>query len=316
MNLMRRRRQAPAEPVAPVAPVDLSGIIPEVGAWVTTDGLADAPPFEIDRELKDSKPVDFSHLRGASEPEMRAAFAELTSWYPWYHRIELPYGIVTPGARDAAEAYEAMGVSEHIRGKTVLDLGTMDGAFAFLCERDGAQRVVGLDVDNVLEYDLSLGLAYVRIIRAYLDAKQRGREAEWRFLNSRRFGFAFCHACLQSSVERVHDTVYNVSPERLGMFDVSLFVGILYHLPSPLRALEAVFSVTKERTFVESEISLAPALGPNGCAFYRQGYDNDDVTNWFVPTPRCLMDMVLSVGYRRARYLGRIGGRAWVEAEV
>ena len=37
----------------------------------------------------------------------------------------------------------------------------------------------------------------------------------------------------------------DLSPERVGTFDVVLFLGVLYHLPHPLLALERVAAVSR-----------------------------------------------------------------------
>jgi len=301
---------APGSPIVPAAgqgfEIAEAAAFRELQAFQLSEG---------DYRVKHSRPVDFSHLRSASAEVMRRELAELDAWHSWYHRIELPHGIVTRSQHSPRTLLQVMGVLEHVPGRSVLDVGTWDGGFAFECERVGAARVVGLDVDNPLELDLGRGYAYCYWVKRYLEAKRQGEETQWRFLNKQAFGFRFAHACLESRVERVHDTVYNLSPARVGRFDITLFCGILYHLRSPLRALDALFSVTDDRTFIETEVSLDEDLGPNGCAFYEKAYKGD-VTNWFVPTPRCVVDLLLSAGYRRVQFIALAGSRAFLEAQV
>ena len=61
----------------------------------------------------------------------------------WWHSIDLGGGVVTPGAKSPAHLaaeWEALRLPE-LGGKSVLDVGTWDGYFAFEAERSGAASV-------------------------------------------------------------------------------------------------------------------------------------------------------------------------------
>ena len=60
--------------------------------------------------------------------------------HPWYHTIELPNGIVTPGADHDRPLVKHYGIPEDLRGKRVLDVASFDGFWAFEFERKGAGR--------------------------------------------------------------------------------------------------------------------------------------------------------------------------------
>src|SRR3546814_10478593 len=61
----------------------------------------------------------------------------------WYHRIELPYGIVTPGPNPLnPNVYR---VPEDLSGRRVLDVGAWDGYWTFEALRRGAREVVAID---------------------------------------------------------------------------------------------------------------------------------------------------------------------------
>ncbi len=47
----------------------------------------------------------------------------------WYHRIELPGGIVTPG--QAPFSPRSYGVADDLSGNRVLDIGAWDGYWSF-----------------------------------------------------------------------------------------------------------------------------------------------------------------------------------------
>ena len=58
-------------------------------------------------------------------------------------------------------------------------------------------------------------------------------------------GFTLAREALGSRVEDIDIDVMDLSPERVGTFDVVLFLGVLYHLRHPFLALERVASVTR-----------------------------------------------------------------------
>ncbi len=61
----------------------------------------------------------------------------------WYHRIELPGGVTTPGwAPISREAYR---IPADLTGRTVLDVGAWDGYWTFEALRRGAKRVLAID---------------------------------------------------------------------------------------------------------------------------------------------------------------------------
>src|SRR5258708_5460003 len=61
----------------------------------------------------------------------------------WYHKIELPHGVVTPGwAPLDAAAYR---IPERLDGKRVLDVGAWDGYWSFEAIKRGAREVVAID---------------------------------------------------------------------------------------------------------------------------------------------------------------------------
>jgi tRNA (mo5U34)-methyltransferase len=102
--------------------------------------------------------------------------------------------------------------------------------------------------------------------------------------------------------------VYDVSPERLGRFDVVFCFGLLYHLRHPLLALDRLAAVTGELLCVESAIldDFSPYRGglgrgyPGGqmvAEFYPGSEYGGNPTNWWVPTLACLGAMVRAAGF-------------------
>jgi tRNA (mo5U34)-methyltransferase len=197
----------------------------------------------------------------------------------WYHAIEVAPGIITPGRYNPTPLLDAMGFPADLSGKTVLDIGAYDGFFTFEAERRGAQRIVALDRHP---------------------ASQKG--------------FAVAHELLGSKAEYVVGSVYDLSPQIHGMFDVVLFLGVLYHLRHPLLALERIHSVCRETVLVESHVldndfvdagqhipleTLHPLLKDSALMqFYPHDELVHDLSNWWAPTAECLRLMIDSCGFR------------------
>ena len=59
-------------------------------------------------------------------------------------RVDLPYGLRTPGADRSATC--DLVLPESLSGKTVLDVGAANGYFSFEAESRGASRVVGVEL--------------------------------------------------------------------------------------------------------------------------------------------------------------------------
>jgi tRNA (mo5U34)-methyltransferase len=194
--------------------------------------------------------------------ELRAAVDGIA----WAHRIDLGNGIVTPGEWDTAETLGRLRMPEDLTGQTVLDVGCWDGFYSFAAERRGAKRVLATD-------------SFV-----------------WR--TGRKQGFLLAREALNSKVEDAEIDVLELSPERVGTFDVVLLLGVLYHMRHPMLALERVASVTERLLIVETVIDLlwVPA---KALAFYPGSELGEDPTNWFGPTPAALEAMLRTVGFTR-----------------
>jgi tRNA (mo5U34)-methyltransferase len=203
--------------------------------------------------------------------ELRAAVEALE----WHHTIDLGGGVVTPG-RDASQANLArIQMPRSLAAKTVLDIGAWDGFYSFEAERRGAERVVAMD------YPV------------------------WRNASGHpsKAGFEFARRALESSVEDVFLDVMELSPERVGgMFDVVLFLGVLYHVRHPLLALEKVFSVSGDLLILETHVARIGTRRP-AMIFYPGAELDWDETNWWGPNESAVVAMLREVGYRRVEVI-------------
>jgi tRNA (mo5U34)-methyltransferase len=199
----------------------------------------------------------------------------------WYHTIELP-GTVTPGRYDLRPVARRLPLAESLRGLRCLDVGTADGFWAFEFERRGAAEVVAIDTDpEHLDWPVVRG---------------RDTETATRGALDRRRAFAAAHRSLRSSVEHRLLTVYELSPDQIGEFDLVFVGSLLLHLRDPLRALAAIRTVTRGRLLVNDAISpTLTVLRPRTPAVEFHGLGD---FRWWLPNAKGLARLVEASGFR------------------
>lgn len=203
----------------------------------------------------------------------------------WYHRIELPGGVVTPGLNPLnPPSYQ---VPADLTGMRVLDVGAWDGYWTFEALKRGAREVVAID-------DFS----------DYLGRLAPEQRQAWT-------SFDLCREALGYPPERcsrVEMSVYDVSEEKLGRFDLVLFFGTLYHLRHPLLGLDKLGAVCDKQIIVETASceDYSPYNGGFGkgyagtqcvAEFYPTSELAGNTTNWWAPNLRCLAAMVYAAGF-------------------
>ena len=109
------------------------------------------------------------------------------------------------------------------------------------------------------------------------------------------------------NIEDMDIDVMDLSPERVGTFDVTLFLGVLYHLRHPFLALEKVSSLTKEMLLLTTWVDMLNESRP-AAAFYPNKELGNDPTNWWGFNPACIEAMLKDVGFRRVEIVGELPG--------
>jgi tRNA (mo5U34)-methyltransferase len=204
----------------------------------------------------------------------------------WYHTIDLGSGITTQGVDDSPQRLARARLPASLEGLTVLDIGAWDGFFSFECERRGASRVVAAD---------------------YYSWHGSG----W----GTKAGFTLAREVLGSRVEDIDIDVMDLTPERVGTFDLVLFLGVLYHLRHPFLALERVASVARDRLILETVVDMVGFSRP-AMAFYPGRELNNDPTNWWGPNVPAVRGMLESLGFERVTTVTRSPNAAYRAARA
>lgn len=200
-----------------------------------------AAPVSTAKPIASTPPVSV-----ASDPEA-ARIWERISKLGWYHTIDLGHGVATPGFIDNRPTVHLFGIPDDLTGKRCLDIGMYDGFWSFEFERRGATEVVGIDVDSPLEHDIP------RLVKQRL-IEQAQREDLHKSFNKQLSsvgmqvqgeGFRVAAEILGSKARRESLNVYDLSPERVGMFDVVLISQLLLRLRDPQTVIENMFSVCR-----------------------------------------------------------------------
>lgn len=198
----------------------------------------------------------------------RASLAEEVAERSWFHVFDFGDGFTTPG-RDVTEPKLAALELPDLTGKSVIDIGAYDGYFSFECERRGAARVVAND---------------------HWSWTWPGEDA--------RRNVELVRTILDSSVEPLEVPVEELDGAQHGTFDVTLFLGVLYHAPDMLGYLQAVRSVTADMLVLETLVDALDFDRPAAVCYPPGTIPNDDSNHWG-PNPDCVEAMLRRAGFSR-----------------
>jgi tRNA (mo5U34)-methyltransferase len=226
----------------------------------------------------------------------------------WYHTIDLGEGIATPGFIDNRGTTHLFGIPDDLTGKRCLDIGTYDGFWSFEFERRDAAEVIGIDVDSPADYDLP------RPIKLKVLEEQRQSQAtvegSWNEqmapvgLQWPGTGFRTAAKILGSKARREVLDVYDLAPDKFGLFDVVLISQLLLRLRDPQTVIENMLSVT----------------APGGCVIVAEPYDADlemlskpvsefvgvsAMGIWWAHSVKSMRKMMESAGFERVEEVSR-----------
>jgi len=128
--------------------------------------------------------------------------------YKWYHTIEVADGIFTNSTRPHFKPMWDFNLDcmqdIDFHNKRILDIGCRDGLFSFEAEKKGAKEVIGIDIKY------SKGAVELLI------------------------------PLFKSKVKIYELSLYELTSEKFGFFDIVIFFGVLYHLRYPFLALKRI----------------------------------------------------------------------------
>ncbi|HZI86381.1 MAG TPA: DUF1698 domain-containing protein [Pyrinomonadaceae bacterium] len=223
-----------------------------------------------------------AHQRIMTTEEIRA---ELKRLEPWFHSIDLGGGITTKTESVMGEPVNhphqpwqviQQCLPRDLQGKSLLDVGCNAGFYCFEAKRRGVARVLGVDGQRQ------------HIRQALFVRKVLGLEVEFRRMN-----------------------VYELDQRSVGQFDITLALGLIYHLKHLVLALENLYKVTRELLIIETAImppertpaSFTHPLGESQMRLHALALvenpqaAKEQVFNWFLPSVEALQALLRNTGF-------------------
>lgn len=200
----------------------------------------------------------------------------------WFHNLDL-HGVATAPNHFLGDfpnvkwKHIERGIPKDLTGASVLDIGCNGGFYSIQLKRRGAERVLGIDVDD-------------------------------RYLSQARFAAEQ----LELKIEFEKRSVYDIATID-GQFDYVLFMGVFYHLRYPLFALDNIIKKVRGKLIFQtmirgSEISKSYETNYHfwnkeifsdpqfpTMYFIEHQYANDP-TNWWIPNASACEAMLRSSG--------------------
>jgi tRNA (mo5U34)-methyltransferase len=183
----------------------------------------------------------------------------------WFHSIPLPSGSYTRGHKTAEQLKNEEQLWQFpadLSNRTVLDIGCADGYWAVLALQRGAKEVVAIDEQ------ITGGLRFLLDHNVYpIDFRQMD--------------------------------LFSADFLELPAFDFVIFAGVLYHARNPIEALMRLRRVTKGFALVETLLDNRFGEDATYAVYYEHGECNNDPTNWWGPSSRCIEAMLRTGGFSR-----------------
>jgi len=219
---------------------------------------------------------------------------------PWFYPFDFGGGLrtqsnVPPHVVDIFETRRRMveGVvtahfGERLPGVRCIDIGCHEGFYSFAMARLGVERITGLD------------LRETNLSKARFAAERLGH----------------------TGIELRQGNIETLDTSALGTFDLTLFLGVLYHLENPMQALRNLRAVCSDVCVIETQvIDEVEGEAEWGAQEWTRPYhgvlalidetdefsaDNTETGHSPVatcPSPKALEFMLTQVGFARVEYV-------------
>ena len=126
-----------------------------------------------------------------------------------------------------------------------------------------------------------------------------------------KVAFDTAYRALRSNAEVVVDDFMKMDVAKLGTFDVTLFLGVLYHMKDPLESLSRLARVTNTVAVIETHAVAIPMYEHLELAeFYSANQLNADSTNWWGMNRKAIVGMCRAAGFARAEVISPVENRS------
>lgn len=255
------------------------------------------PPNEHVAAIRAMRRDPFPPVR-MTEAEFRARCDGAPIW----HSVDLGEGWIEGRRKTSEVLANELRIADlpELTGKTLLDVGAWGGFFSFEAARRGA-TVTAIDYYSWIT-DFSALHAWMNSERA-AGRKPNNYEPASHVLDVDRAPgrrpFDVLNEALDTPVKAVTTTLERFEPEQ--QFDVTLYLGVLYHTRDPFGAITKLAGLTSELAIVETSALFEPAR-PDRAYWHFHGGDgsvNNDPTTYWSPSVNGLIHMLLQAGFRR-----------------
>ena len=174
--------------------------------------------------------------------------------------IHIAEDIYTPGPLDTEHRWSFIKdfLPRDLKEMRVLDVGCNAGFYSFKMRELGAEYVLGIDFEHYIKQ-----ACFIKDLTKTTD------------------------------VDFEVNSIYSLStPAR---FNITLCLGLLYHLKYPFLALQKISQLTTDMILVETE-ALVGERDTDKMQYIEHTYKNDG-TNWWIFGEQCLRGMLRSVGF-------------------
>jgi len=239
---------------------------------VSRDALVQRSP-QVKQTIPTKRSWHYPNFTQAQIAAYQQRIDEITKrCYPsgWFHSLDLGNGLSTSGhaTREVLRRQlEYLQFPDDLTGQSFLDLGSWDGFYAFEAEQRGAARVLATD-------------------------SFCWNGAGW----GNKQGFLLAREILGSKVEDMDIDIMDICPERVGLFDVVFFSGMLYHMRDPIKAIQNAVSVCKKYLILETAVGMENVEEP--AMAYLPRVPGNDQSNYWRPNPPLVNLWLKELGFK------------------
>jgi len=188
----------------------------------------------------------------------------------WYENFYFENGATTPGRSPSPKKLMALGLPMNLSGVSILDVGAYEGFYSIHMEQRGAS--VTANDYFVWNFPGDNSRSNFELIREVVGSKVSILEAE-----------------IDSLPTRKHQ--------------VTLFLGVLYHLEDQIGALKKIRESATSLVVLETLLDNLDAEGPS-LKFYPGNSLNNDQSNQFGPNFDALIGLIQASGYSNYEFKG------------